>query len=171
MKLTRVKPALALVANGALGVIAFALVAVAIPTTMKGAVDQLIAAGNRVPIRVGDRCYRCQRVITNRLLAAEGINAEGVGVRKFRTVACMLKYLNQSNENLEVLVTDHGSGRFIRPKWASFVRTKIDTRTGQEDYVAFYQPWAASGFAARQGTGPMDWEAVQASERVHSLAQ
>lgn len=171
MKLARLKPALAVVVNGALGVVAFAVLAFGIPTTINGAIDQLSAVGSRVPIRAGDRCHRCQRLITDRSLAAEGIGAPGVGVRKFRNVACMLKYLNQSNERLDLLVTDDPSGRFVRPQWASFVRTVIDMRTGEEGYVAFQYPWSARGFAANQGTTPMDWETVQVSERVHSLAQ
>jgi len=171
MKLTKLKPALARVVNGALGAIAFLVLVLVVPTTMQGAIDQLIAVGSRVPIRAGDRCYRCQRLITDRSLAAEGVGAPGVGVRKFRNVACMLKYLNHSNEKLDVFVTDKPSGRFVRAPWASFVRTIIDRRTGEEGYVAFEQPRSARGFAAKRSTTPMDWERVQALERVHSLAQ
>jgi len=171
VKLTELKPALARVVNGAFGIVACVVLVVAFPTVLKGTVDRVIAAGNRVSIRSGDRCDRCQRIITDRSLAAEGIGPAGVGVRKFRNVACMLKYLNQSNEKLDVLVTDHSSGQFVRPKGTSFVRTTIDRRTGEEGYVAFYHPWSASGFAATQGTTVVDWETVQAMERVHSLAE
>jgi hypothetical protein len=149
------KAVLALVVVGTLA----ATLAFTVPITLKAD-----------PIRAGDRCYRCQRLITDRSLAAEGIGAPGVGVRKFRTVACMLKYLNESNENLDVLVTDSPSGRFTQPQWASFVRTTIDMRTGEEDYVAFREPWSARRFADKQSTTPMDWETVQALDRVHPLA-
>lgn len=128
------------------------------PTTMRAAT-----------IHAGDRCYRCGRVIADRSLAAEGIGPAGV-VRKFRTLACMLKYQNQSNEQLDLLVTDARSGRFTLPEFASFVRTTIDERTGDQDYLAFREVWAAERLAARQSTRPMDWESVQASERAHSLA-
>lgn len=128
------------------------------PTTMRAAT-----------IHAGDRCYRCGRVIADRSLAAEGIGPAGV-VRKFRTVACMLKYQNQSNEKLDLLVTDARAGRFTLPEFASFVRTTIDERTGDQDYLAFREVWAAERLAARQSTKPMDWESVQASERAHSLA-
>jgi hypothetical protein len=150
---------------------ACAALVIAFPTVLKGTIDQVKAAGNRVPIHAGDRCHRCQRPITERSLAAEGISPAGVGVRKFRNVACMLKYLKESNEQLDVVVTDHTSGRFVRPQGSSFVRTTIDTRTGEEGYVAFYHPWSASRFAAIQGATVVDWETVQAMERVHSLAQ
>jgi len=149
------KAVLALVVVGTLA----ATLSFTVPITLKAA-----------PIHAGDRCYRCQRLITDRSLAAEGIGAPGVGVRKFRTVACMLKYLKESNEKLDVLVTDSPSGRFTQPQWASFVRTTIDMRTGEEDYLAFREPWSARGFATKQGTTPMDWETVQALDRVHPLA-
>ena len=68
-------------------------------------------------------------------------------------------------------MTDHTSRRFVRPQGASFVRTTIDARTGEEGYVAFYHPWSASGFAARQGAAVVDWDTVQEMERAHSLAQ
>jgi len=149
------KAVLALVVVGTLA----ATLSFTVPITLKAA-----------PIHAGDRCYRCQRLITDRSLAAEGIGAPGVGVRKFRTVACMLKYLKESNEKLDVLVTDSPSGRFTQPQWASFVRTTIDMRTGEEDYLAFREPWSARGFANKQSTTPMDWETVQALDRVHPLA-
>jgi hypothetical protein len=171
VKLTELKPQLGRVVNGAFGILACTVLVVAFPTVVKGTIDQVIAAGHRVPIHAGDRCHRCQRIITDRSVAAEGIGTAGVGVRQFRNVACMLKYLNDTNEKLDILVTDHTSGRFVRPQGTSFVRTTIDRRTGEEGYVAFYHPWSASGFAAKHRAPVQDWETVQAMERVHSLAE
>ena len=171
MKLRDVQPIFARVVNGAFGIIACAVLVVAFPSVLKGTIDQVVAAGNRVPIHVGERCYRCQRVIAEGAVAAEGIGPAGAGVRKFRNVACMLKYLNDSHEKLDIVVTDHVSGRFVRPQGSSFVRTTIDPRTGEQGYVAFYHPWSASRFAAKAGSTVMNWETVQAAERIASLAE
>jgi hypothetical protein len=119
VKLTELKARGARIVSGALGIIACAVLVVAFPTVMKGTFDQVIAAGNRVPIHTGDECHRCQRIITERSVSAEGISPGGAPVRKFRNVACMLKYLNESNEKLDVVVTDHTSGRFVRPQGAN----------------------------------------------------
>jgi hypothetical protein len=171
MKLTRVRQVVAVIGNLAAGAIAVGVIVFAMPTTIRGAIDEWTAFGKRTPIRSGELCDRCQRPIIDVTLAAEGLgdDADG-GVRKFRTLACMLKYLNRSNEELDVVVTDKLSGRFVRPQFARFVRTVVDSRTGEGTYVAFQQPWSASSFAAKAGGTPMDWESVQASERVRSLA-
>ena len=134
-----------------------------------------------VPIQAGERCYRCQRVINDRLVAAEAIGTRGLVAYKFRTVACMVKYLNEANHSFDqILVTDYSSGTLVPVSEAIFVRTAIDWRTGERhygigelDYVAFRYRHAAERFAAGRGATPMDWEtvrAVQASEQV-SLAE
>ena len=100
---------------------------------------------------------------------------------KFRTVACMLTYLNEANQRFDqILVADYMTGKLVPVPQASFVRTAIDWRTGERhygvgefDYVAFRSRRAAERFAAGQDLTPMDWEtvrAVQAFERV-SLAE
>jgi hypothetical protein len=171
MKLTSLKPILAAGANGTLGITAFVLLVFALPTVLNGAIAEIMAAGNRIPILEGDRCHRCQRLITDRAVAAEGLGAPGVGVRKFRNVACMLKYVNDTGERLDLLVTDNRSRRLVRPAWASFVRTTIDRRTGEEGYLAFHERALATTYAARHGGTMLDWPTVRASERAHSLAQ
>lgn len=126
-------------------------------------------ASKAVPIQAGDICHRCERIITERSLAAEGVASDGA-VRKFRTVACMLAYLTESGEKLDILVTDLRSGRLTQSRWASFVRTTVDRRTGAENYVAFGDQGAARQFAARQQTAPMSWKAMQSAERRDPLA-
>lgn len=127
-------------------------------------------ASKAAPIQAGDVCHRCARVITDQSLAAEGIAASDGAVRKFRTVACMLAYLTESGEKLDILVTDLASGRLTQARWASFVRTTVDRRTGAEDYVAFGEHGAARQFAHAQDAGPMSWTAMRAAERRDPLA-
>ena len=122
------------------------------------------------PIRAGDRCYRCQRVITDRFVAAETIGAHGFVAYKFRTVACMLTYLDRTDQSFDqILVTDYPTGRLVPVSEATFVRTAIDWRTGERhygigefDYVAFRYRRAAERFATGRGAMPMDWETVRA---------
>jgi hypothetical protein len=171
MKLRSLRPTLAVAGNATLATIALVLLVFALTTALNGGIAELIAARDRVPIHEGDLCHRCQRLITDPSVAAEGIGFPGVGVRKFRNIACMLKYVNDTRERLDLLVTDHRSGRFMRPGWAAFVRTTIDPRTGEEGYVAFRERALAITYARRHGGTTLDWPAVQASERAHSLAQ
>jgi hypothetical protein len=122
-----------------------------------------------VPIAAGEQCYRCQRTITDRSIAAEGLAVEEGIVRKFKTIACMLKYLRDSGEGLDILVTDATSKRLTQARWATFVRTTVDEPSGAVDYIAFRQPPDARRFAAQHGSIPLDWAAVQASERQQPL--
>jgi hypothetical protein len=123
------------------------------------------------PLQAGDRCFRCQRAITDRSIAVEGVARAGEDVRKFKTVACMLKYLRESDDPLDILVTDFSSRRFTQARFATYVRTTIDKDTGQIDYAAFRVPADAQRFAANTGAALLDWNAVQAAERAHPLIQ
>lgn len=116
-------------------------------------------------LQTGDRCARCQRLIVDRTTVAEGIGRDGV--RKFKTIACMLKYLRDSNDQLDILVTDVASNRFTQARFANFVRTTIDETTGEIDYKAFRTVADAHQLALRSGTTPLDWDAVQAAERAN----
>lgn len=120
------------------------------------------------PIAAGEKCHRCQRTITDRAIAAEGITADRGTVRKFKTIACMTKYLRDSGEHLDILVTDFSSGRLTQARWATFVRTAI-TPAGDIDYVAFRNAVDGRRYAAGTSAEPLDWEFVQASERQNPL--
>jgi hypothetical protein len=119
------------------------------------------------PIADGELCHRCQRVIADRAIAAEGIAADG-SVRKFKTIACMTKYLRDSGETLDILVADFPSRRFTQARWATFVRTTI-TPQGDVDYVAFRQPADARWYASGTQASRLDWTTVQESERRNPL--
>lgn len=120
------------------------------------------------PIHSGQVCYRCQRVITESRLATEVIDTSGRIARPFKTVACVVKYLNESGDKGELLVTDFRTGRFLPAGDAMFVRTVVDGY-GHRDYVAFRSRLAADRFASGEGTKPIDWKTVRALESVVSL--
>jgi hypothetical protein len=138
------------------GLVAYHMGTTATPVTLQAA-----------SLQTGDRCFRCQRLIVDRSIAVEGIGRDGV--RKFKTIACMLKYLRDSNDQLDILVTDVASNRFTQARFANFVRTTIDDSTGEVDYKAFRTAADARQSAVASGTTLLDWEAVQAAERANPL--
>lgn len=150
------------------GVAAVALAVAATSTTWKP-----------VPIQVGDRCERCGRAIDDRYVAAEAVGAhEGVAY-KFRTVGCLLKYLQKVPALYfeEMFVADYQTARLFPVSKASFVRMNLDWRTGERhygtgdpDYVAFQSSASAERLAASLGTAPLDWKEVQAFERFAAFA-
>ena len=130
----------------------------------------VIAASSAVrptPVVPGDRCYRCDRLISDRWVAAETVTEDGVPYR-FRTVRCMLAYLTATERVFERLyVADDQTGRFVDVERAVFVRVRIDLHTrqpnygiGETDYVAFSSLKAAERFAADRGEETMSWPAV-----------
>ncbi len=132
---------------------------------------QAVVAGSAitpVPIAAGDLCFRCQRVIADTWVAAEVISAPGKDVSKFRTIRCMLTYLNSALPRTNsVFVTDDQTGRLIDVNAATFVPVAIDEHTGlpgygtgTRDYVAFRSSEVADRFAARRGVRTMSWAAV-----------
>ncbi len=140
-----------------------AILAAQIGVTAASAVDP-------VAINPGDRCYRCGRLLTDRFVAAEAIPAEGdMAVLKFRTVRCMLAYLNDTGLVAETLfVADDQTGDFVNVDKAVFVPVPIDAFTaethygiGDVDYVAFRSRSAAARFAKSRGVQTMSWSAVR----------
>jgi hypothetical protein len=134
---------------------------------------------NAVPIQIGDRCERCGRAIVDRYVAAEAIGPHDGVAYKFRTVRCLLKYLEKVPVLYfdEILVADYQTGRLFPVSKASFVRMNLDWRTGERhygtgdaDYVAFQSSASAERLAASLGTAPLDWKEVQAFERFAAFA-
>jgi nitrous oxide reductase accessory protein NosL len=139
---------------------------------------QAVVAGSAikpVPISPGDLCFRCQRVIADRWVAAEVIGASRNEVGKFRTIRCMLTYLNSALPRTNtVFVTDDQTAKLIDANVATFVPVVIDEHTGLSgyglgvrDYVAFRSSEVAERFAARHGVKTMSWASVVFE--VHTL--
>ena len=132
---------------------------------------QTVIAGPAVkplPIAPGDLCFRCQRVISDTWVAAEVVSAPDNAVGKFRTIRCMLTYLNSALPRTNsVFVTDDQTGKLLDANDATFVPVDIDEHTGlpgyglaRRDYVAFRSEELAERFAARHGVKTMSWASV-----------
>ena len=119
------------------------------------------------PFLPGDRCIRCDRLITDRWVG--GQTTGGVDALKFRTVRCMLTYLRGAPAPYKkVWVSDGQTGKLIDPEKAVFVPVPIDTYTGEHhyglgevDYVAFRDAKTAEAVATTHGVQTMTWAAVQ----------
>jgi hypothetical protein len=112
-----------------------------------------------VAITTSDVCESCKRVITNTKVAAEIVKPNGLA-QKFRTVTCMVRYINQHPAEGGVFVTDYQSGRFLSPRSAVFVKAEIDDSTRESNYLAFRDVATAVEFARKRGTSPVDWASV-----------
>ncbi len=114
-----------------------------------------------VPLRAGDVCDTCGKVITNVKIAGEAITPQG-SVLKFRTSECLARYWREHPQNIAAkFVTDYKTGRFIRPESATFVRTAIDENTREMAYVAFSSVSDAVEFGKKQMSAPVDWLMIQ----------
>ena len=121
-----------------------------------------------VEIVAGERCHRCNRVIANRHVAAETIAEDGLAVHKFRTIRCMLAYLNQAPATPNhVFVADYETAKLVDVEQAVFVPVSLDVNTcetgdghGEVDFAAFRSLEDAERFAAARGATTMSWMAV-----------
>jgi hypothetical protein len=121
-----------------------------------------------IPIVPGDRCFRCQRVIADRWVAAELAVQQTNVIEKFRTIRCMVTHLTVTRiPTSHIYVTDQQTGQLIDIKRATFVPVAIDSYTGfahyglgTRDYVAYHSAEAAERRAATQGVTSMSWAEV-----------
>jgi nitrous oxide reductase accessory protein NosL len=114
-----------------------------------------------VPVRAGDICDSCGKVITDVKIAGEAISPRG-SVMKFRTAECLAKYTREHPENVAAkFVTDYKSGRFIRPESATYVHAVVDENTREMAYVAFSAVNDAVEFGKQQMSPPVDWLMIQ----------
>ena len=136
---------------------------VALPTVLAGS-----PASRPDPIVPGDRCHRCDRLLSDPFIGAEVLLSDGKTVSKFRTVRCMLTHLADTPADVgEMLVVDDQTGALVSVDKAVFVPVSIDRHTGEEsygigdtDYVGFKSRKVAERFAARHGVTTMSWPAV-----------
>ena len=119
-----------------------------------------------LPVQAGDTCYRCRRVIADRTLAAEIIDADGYAL-KFRTAGCLAQYLDQHAGQVRgIFVTDYSRGKMVRAEQAMFVRAEIDPLTHEMDYLAFTSVTDAVRHGRTQHSTPVDWLRVRSQIRV-----
>jgi hypothetical protein len=115
------------------------------------------------PLRIaaGDRCFRCSRTIDDTKIAGEIIDERGHAL-KFRTPACMAKYLAEHSEHTwrGVWVTDYGTGKFVQASDATFTRIVINRNTNEKDYAAFRSEEDARALAAELDSTTTDWNAI-----------
>ena len=108
-----------------------------------------------VPLRGGEVCYRCRRLILDTRVAAQTV---GTLATNFKTAGCLAKYLAvHPEETNEAFVTDYESGKLIRASSATFVPT-VDPASGERDVVA-YRSEAAAAATVRQGS-TLTWDEV-----------
>lgn len=111
-----------------------------------------------VPIKAGDVCYRCRRVIVEPRLAAQAI--DGGMVSNFRSTACLAKYLTDHPQDKSVLfATDYASGRMFPISEAFFVPT-LDRNNGEKDYIAFSTRAGADAEAFSRKASWVRWATV-----------
>jgi hypothetical protein len=124
----------------------------------------LLAAGcspSPLPIYAGDLCFNCRRPINEVAMAAE-IITKGNQALKFRTTACMLRYLKANSDEAKVVfVTDYTSARIIKATSATFVPVEtVERYVKTIEYVAYYSQEGAAAFAKEKNTTPMKWDEV-----------
>jgi copper chaperone NosL len=113
-----------------------------------------------VAIHSGDLCFRCRRSIDQPKLAGEIVDARGRAF-KFRTVKCMATYLAAHDEELKgIFAVDQTSGDFVQVESATFVPATIDSRTGEQDYLAFGSAAEATRVARTERQPTLDWPAI-----------
>ncbi len=115
-----------------------------------------------LPIRAGDTCYACGRVIAEPKLAAEIIDAGGRAY-KFETAGCLAKYLvnHPSEKPAGTFVTDYSTSKWVAASDATYVRAVIDQSTMERNYYAFRSADTATAFAKEKTGTAIDWTAVQ----------
>jgi hypothetical protein len=106
-----------------------------------------------IPIEYGEPCFSCQRPITDRFTAAEAVALpeDGSGAYKFRTVRCMLAFIDEMGARYDALyVADYRDGTLLNVDNAVFVPIDIDVATGAH---ASHSRGESSGAASRGGEG------------------
>ena len=131
------------------------------------------------PLRGGERCSRCERLLENPAVAGEILSEDKSVASPFRTIACMLTYLRDKNISADrIFVADHVTGRLTRVDRAHFVRVPIEVLSdnprygvGEFDYVAFASSSLAGRFAPRHGTEPLDWAVLREADAASAVAR
>ena len=120
-------------------------------------------------IYAGDICTRCKRIILERHVAGELVPAGHGDPLKFRTIRCMLTYLQTAPDRAgDVYVADYPTGKLVRATEAVYVPVQIDARTGLPnygvgdiDYLAFRSERDGDRIANDYGVTTMSWPAVR----------
>lgn len=123
------------------------------------------------PLRGGDICVRCERVVEHAEFAGEILSARKSVAAPYRTIACMLAYLADKNIPADrIFVADRITARMTPVEPADFVRVPIAVLsdnpgygTSEFDYVAFRSSAAAARTAEVFGTTPLSWAELRAA--------
>ncbi len=115
-----------------------------------------------LPIRGGDTCFACGKVIAEPKLAAQIIDAGGRAY-KFENVTCLAKYLvnHPSEQPAGTFVTDWSTGKWLPAADATYVRAVVDESNLAKSYYAFRSAPTAADFAKEKASAAIDWPAVQ----------
>jgi nitrous oxide reductase accessory protein NosL len=125
----------------------------------------LLAAGcssaSPLPIHVGDLCFNCRRPINDVNMAGQVITQTNQAL-KFRTSACMARYLKANPDLAKVVyVTDYKTGRFVKASSATFVPfVTVERYVKTTDYVAYYSKDVAAEFAKERDSTLIGWDEV-----------
>jgi hypothetical protein len=130
------------------------------------------------PLRGGERCERCERIVENPAVAGEILSKEKSVASPFRTIGCMLTYLRDKDIPADrIFVADRVTGRLTRVERAHFVRVPIEVLSdnprygvGEFDYVAFGSSRLAEQFAERHGTEALDWTVLREADAARPVA-
>ena len=130
------------------------------------------------PLRGGEICARCDRVVENPGVAAEILSTQKSVASPFRTIACMLTFLRDKDIAADrIFVADRTTGRLTPVDQAYFVRVPIRVLSenasygiGDVDYVAFRSSVAAARMAERYGTTPLDWAALREAHAAPQMS-
>lgn len=144
-----------------------------IPVLLLAATMAGCAAPKAVEVRTGEACWRCRRPIQNTALAGEFVTTDGRGfASKFRTPHCMATWIAQQKEAPEGVyyVMNYATRKWIRADRAVFVRTVVNDRTNERDFMAFETADEATpDLVGAKAEAPVKWEAVLAMGREHPM--
>jgi hypothetical protein len=124
------------------------------------------------PLRGGEVCARCDRVVENPVVAAEILSTHKSIAAPFRTISCMLTFLRDKEIAADrIFVADRTTGRLTPVEQAYFVRVPIAELSenasygiGEFDYVAFRSAVAAARMADRYGSTPLGWSELPVNQ-------
>ena len=144
-----------------------------VPILLLATVVAACAPPRAVDIRSGEACWRCRRPITNGGLAAEFVATDGTGLAsKFRTIHCMATWIGQQPEALGGVfyVKNYATNKWIRAEEAVFVRTVVNARTNDRDFMAFETAQEATPELVGPRAEPaVGWQDVLAMGREHPM--
>ncbi|MGO4889314.1 nitrous oxide reductase accessory protein NosL [Anaerobacillus sp. MEB173] len=107
-----------------------------------------------------DKCYTCHMGIEDLQSASQTILKDGTP-RLFDDIGCMLTYLLETNDEIEVsYVRDHTSGEWIDLSQSYFVHDQNIQTPMSYGFIAFQSQEAAEQFATEHGGELLTYEQI-----------